>query len=1390
MTELMNRKCFLLGLLLVWLALAGAAEERYQVLVVSPGYQSDFGIKKDLEAIASQFDFIIEAQNLGQVLESLRKLGSQHQIERLVFLGHGYLGDQDKGGLIDLGEDVSAATYFTVRRKLHYDGDARLIDAFARDAEIVYFNCHAGLDPDFLKETANLFLAFSGGTVYGSDDYVTSEVSAGNRIRYILSYLPFVTDESVSFEGPSKIDYRRFPKASLEPFLWRTVKPDKISIEGEKQVKVHSRIELVGQVPLEWTDSAYSKFIKYRWTEKGKTIGKERRQTLEFDRVGEREFQLEVFLDNDIGARKLGSATHKVKVVERKQVPVETPSQKEPPKNDATEFRVTGPAEVTYSDIVALEAEVPQELASQAASIVWFGGTHDRHQPLVLVEGLPATEGPLACPGGEQQKQAQGTRILVQPIRASVSGSKTAYYFAELKSAKGGFLARTKVHAVTINNPKFRVTLYGEWRRHPGSKFVLHRDRTLEYEEKDDKGSLTGSAGGAYLALMFPGTGHGPRFSEVKQTVTTAGGFVGNGRYFLKGQVCYSVDLRFEGYGWPRGEQQPEWRRWKPLAEQHQAQARKDVEMMLKSVRIGSEEALPQGPITRLPTRPGQSVATTAPTETKTPTPDSKDTTDEEKVRAEAEAKAKAEKAKAEAEAEAKAKAQAEAKAKAEAKTKAEAEAKAKAASERQSLEQAEQQIRSGDYQAAEQTLAALPGSPKARERLSQVREFAKRAQQIDQLAARVEVLVSQRKLPSALELIRQISDLRNRVPTLPGGKRASTARAEDLFNQSKQEYDKDWNEYSYGSGEFFQNRDWATLKQMAEKMLTWECFPHADQQVRLNLRQAEQGLAAQESAWKVYQEVEAQFTAGRLVTSAAAQQALKSLERARSEFGSQDSRWQEITGLIGRLHGTDRERQQLEAARAHLGAGRYPQALEAAQGALSANPANSEGHYLAGRALHGQGRYQEAVASYDKRLNAVPGDAETWLRRAQAMAALGNREAAEASLEEVLTLDPNNAEARRVLDELVRSKTPLSVRIDPPELQLQPGAQARTVGHANGGTPPYRYEWYVGNERTGEVNQVKLWTLNQAGTYPLRVVVTDAAGQVAEATCSTRVGNPTSSTASDSSLPTRGYQVKDGRATAGSLYKPGSRGNVFHGGLWSSSRGGSDWLQYDFGATHLVHEVRIARLATDVTTSGAHMLVKLRRQDGAWLKVLDLRESNINHSQLSGGAQGRSVGSQVKTFEPIWATALRVEITGHGWFLADDIQIWASQKQGAATTAVDVKTASAADLVGNYYLLDPGRSEAKYHGFLELYANGTGRCHEVINGKPVKPKYPQTRDSRGYLPLYWNFQNGVLTLDWTMKGRYQLGLFKGQTSGNTNDFTLQGRWANQKPGSLRLKRR
>ena len=95
------------------------------------------------------------------------------------------------------------------------------------------------------------------------------------------------------------------------------------------------------------------------------------------------------------------------------------------------------------------------------------------------------------------------------------------------------------------------------------------------------------------------------------------------------------------------------------------------------------------------------------------------------------------------------------------------------------------------------------------------------------------------------------------------------------------------------------------------------------------------------------------------------------------------------------------------------------------------------------------------------------------------------------------------------------------------------------------------------------------------------------------------------------------------------------------------------------------ISKINIARASTDITTKGFRLILKLRQSDGTWVKVDELRDTNINRIRLSGGRKGRSIPSYTKKISPpIPATAFRLEFYGHGWFDAADISLYTLRKK------------------------------------------------------------------------------------------------------------------------------
>ena len=139
-------------------------------------------------------------------------------------------------------------------------------------------------------------------------------------------------------------------------------------------------------------------------------------------------------------------------------------------------------------------------------------------------------------------------------------------------------------------------------------------------------------------------------------------------------------------------------------------------------------------------------------------------------------------------------------------------------------------------------------------------------------------------------------------------------------------------------------------------------------------------------------------------------------------------------------------------------------------------------------------------------------------------------------------------------------------------------------------------------------------------------------------------------------------YVVQGGRDEMGSAYASLCQGSPFEGGFWCSAKGDSDWVQRTFMGTHGVFEIRIGRASTDVTTEGFRLTVKLRGTDGQWVTVDEVRDTNINRTELSGGGAGRSLPSYRKRLDTqLAADAIRIEYRGHGWFDLQDVQVVAA---------------------------------------------------------------------------------------------------------------------------------
>ncbi|MGD1103337.1 MAG: SprB repeat-containing protein [Terriglobia bacterium] len=75
-----------------------------------------------------------------------------------------------------------------------------------------------------------------------------------------------------------------------------------------------------------------------------------------------------------------------------------------------------------------------------------------------------------------------------------------------------------------------------------------------------------------------------------------------------------------------------------------------------------------------------------------------------------------------------------------------------------------------------------------------------------------------------------------------------------------------------------------------------------------------------------------------------------------------------------------------------------------------------------------------------------------------------------------------------------------MSVRITPAQQTINSGDKAVTTADLTGGTPPYSYAWYNGTKQSQVIKGGVTWTMRGAGTRDIKVVVSDSAGNTAEA--------------------------------------------------------------------------------------------------------------------------------------------------------------------------------------------------------------------------------------------------------------------------------------------------
>jgi hypothetical protein len=123
--------------------------------------------------------------------------------------------------------------------------------------------------------------------------------------------------------------------------------------------------------------------------------------------------------------------------------------------------------------------------------------------------------------------------------------------------------------------------------------------------------------------------------------------------------------------------------------------------------------------------------------------------------------------------------------------------------------------------------------------------------------------------------------------------------------------------------------------------------------------------------------------------------------------------------------------------------------------------------------------------------------------------------------------------------------------------------------------------------------------------------------------------------------------------------------------------------------------------------------------------------------------------------------------------------QISDNQRNGSQPPPVDVQDARQMDFTGSYLMIDPNRTYAQYHQFLRLNQDGTFNSEEWLNQRP-------TKQNGNWI---YNESSQILSLKWDDTQWGPGGFFSGPVTGDTNDFTINGRWSDGKPAQCRFTR-
>lgn len=175
-----------------------------KIAVISTVEEDLHRFLKDLAGISPEVDRIFEPKDLDHLAQMLEKYGQAYPIARLTFWGVGKQENNKKVYLTftDRQETLSRDDFLKLRQT-----HQNLPRAFVANAEVVFFNCFAGLDLDLLEAAWEAFLSARGGSVVANRDFTNFKLSG--------QFLWFKKYAVISWiDRPDRIKWVRFPKGA------------------------------------------------------------------------------------------------------------------------------------------------------------------------------------------------------------------------------------------------------------------------------------------------------------------------------------------------------------------------------------------------------------------------------------------------------------------------------------------------------------------------------------------------------------------------------------------------------------------------------------------------------------------------------------------------------------------------------------------------------------------------------------------------------------------------------------------------------------------------------------------------------------------------------------------------------------------------------------------------------------------------------------------------------------------------------------------------------------------------------------------------------------------------------------------------------------------------